>query len=190
MCWCLVAISELNRDMTKLSPSEPAKADALRELQVEDHAGEFYTSVLRRIHQELHPNAYFEIGTLHGDTLALSDCASIAVDPQFQLNCEVVDKKPCCFMFQQTSDDFFAMHDPKVFLGGAIDFAFLDGLHFFEYLLRDFMNVEAHCNAGSIVAIHDCIPTDIYIGRRSPSDSVDWKSPPHPEWWPETFGRC
>ncbi len=152
-------------------------------LSVPDHTGEFYHSILHRVHHALKPKTYFEIGTLHGTTFALAKCASLAVDPGFRLSCDVVGEKPACLMYQETSDDFFAKYNPEMLLGQKVDFAFLDGLHHFEYLLRDFMNIEPYCHANSIVALHDCIPTDLHVGRRNPSDPSRWPSPPHPEWW-------
>lgn len=55
-------------------------------------------------------------------------------------------------------------------LNRPVDLAFLDGLHFFEFLLRDFINTEKHCKNNSIVILHDCIPTDAYTAVRE-SDS-------------------
>ena len=85
--------------------------------------------------------------------------------------------------FQMTSDDFFAKYDPKVLLGGTIDFAFLDGLHWFEFLLRDFINVEKHARRNSLVLMHDCIPTDTYIARREVHDRGLAAYSPHLGWW-------
>src|ERR1700731_2898841 len=70
---------------------------------------------------KLMPKTYFEIGTLHGDTLALARCASLAVDPEFRLNKpEIFDQivnKPKLMLFQMASDDFFAQTDPERLLG-------------------------------------------------------------------------
>jgi hypothetical protein len=65
-----------------------------------------------------------------------------------------------------TSDDFFAHHDASRYLGGPADLAFIDGLHHFEFALRDFMNCEAHCRFGGAVVLHDCIPLDFAMARR------------------------
>ena len=46
-------------------------------------------------------------------------------------------------MVQSTSDDFFARPDAAEVLGGVpLDLAFIDGMHQFEYALRDFMHLE------------------------------------------------
>ena len=44
-----------------------------------------------------------------------------------------------------TSDDFFASHDLAQVLGGRpVDLAYIDGMHQFEFALRDFMNLERY----------------------------------------------
>jgi hypothetical protein len=147
-----------------------------------DYASD-YLDVLQSIHQHLMPKRYLEIGTLSGVTLSLAECASLAVDPLFQIERDVVGKKPACLMYQMTSDDFFVQFDPKSLLGGPIDFAFLDGLHWFEYLLRDFINTEKHCARNSLIMLHDCIPTDHYVARRNLDDDRQASLSTHPDWW-------
>ncbi|MEJ1978106.1 MAG: hypothetical protein WDN49_20310 [Acetobacteraceae bacterium] len=43
--------------------------------------GEYYINVLEKIHTLLKPENYLEVGTHEGNSLRLSRCASIAVDP-------------------------------------------------------------------------------------------------------------
>ena len=46
-------------------------------------------------------------------------------------------------------------------LGGkAVDLAFIDGMHLFEYALRDFSNLERLCTPHSTILVHDCYPLD------------------------------
>jgi hypothetical protein len=123
--------------------------------------GPHYFQTLSALHGRLAPTTYFEIGTLHGETLKLARCASVAVDPQFQLTVDVQADKPFCRLFEETSDDFFAGHDLTDVLGARVDLAFLDGLHAFAFLLRDFMNTERHCHSGAMVVMHDCLPRDV-----------------------------
>src|SRR5215472_1370840 len=87
-----------------------------------DLSGEFYARVLQRLHHDLQPKSYLEIGTLSGDTLKLASCPSIAIDPRFRIeNQDVVGEKRVCSLYQMTSDDFFAAYDPRSILGGPID---------------------------------------------------------------------
>jgi hypothetical protein len=48
--------------------------------------------------------------------------------------------------------------------------AFLDGMHLYEFLLRDFINVERCCRRNSLILMHDCVPTDLYLSRRTRQD--------------------
>lgn len=112
---------------------------------------------------QLHANAlfdwYLEIGCRTGTTFAPVRSKTIAVDPFFRVETNVIQRKPQLHVFQTTSDDFFA----SGFLarnGIRLSVAFIDGMHLFEYLLRDFMNTEAGSTPQSVIAIHDCLPFD------------------------------
>jgi hypothetical protein len=154
-----------------------------------DFTGEHYLSVLKRLHMVLKPKSYLEIGVHEGKSIALADCPSIGVDPWFRLESSVVGKKPLCALYQLTSDDFFASVNPINIFGRQIDFAFLDGLHFCEYLLRDFINTEKYCKPNSVIAIHDCLPLDHVMAQRndiSRTPAIATRS----GWWTGDIWRC
>jgi hypothetical protein len=141
----------------------------LTEPSLPDLAGEPYETVLERLHKILRPKTYLEIGTLNGNSLKLAECAAIAVDPNFQFDSgEFMGRKPYCALFQMTSDEFFAEHDPGVLFRRPVDMAFLDGMHLSEFLLRDFANTERHCRRNSLILLHDCVPTEWPMAERSP----------------------
>jgi hypothetical protein len=117
-----------------------------------------YFVALKTFHDLLKPATYFEIGTLQGHTLSLSNARTIAVDPFFQLEASGVATREVSLFFQMKSDDFFKKYNPAALLGAKLELSFLDGLHYFEFLLRDFINTEKYCNRNSIIALHDCIP--------------------------------
>ncbi len=137
-----------------------------------DLAGDSYVHVLERLHDILQPRTYLEIGVETGATLALARCASIGVDPRFQFGeigvVERIVAKPSLLLYQMPSDDFFAAHAPTELLGAPIEFAFLDGMHRCECLLRDFQNVERHCRPDSVIALHDCLPLESAMAEREP----------------------
>ncbi len=147
------------------------------------HTGLHYLEFLKAVHDTLGPRAYLEIGTRSGESLAIANCASIAIDPHFLVSSNVTGQKPLCLMYQGTSDDYFATQEPERLLGRCIDLAFIDGLHLFEYLLRDFMNTERVCHPDSVIAIHDCIPTDIYIAERKDNPARRREMGSKPSWW-------
>ncbi|GGG90614.1 tetratricopeptide repeat protein [Silvibacterium dinghuense] len=136
-----------------------------------DLHGEVYTRVLKRLHETLRPQTYLEIGVETGATLALARCASIGIDPRFQFsNMDVVRQivaKPSLMLYQMASDAFFDRWHPAELLGSPIDFAFLDGMHHCEYLLRDFLNTERYCLPGSVIALHDCLPLELPMAERA-----------------------
>jgi len=58
-----------------------------------------------------------------------------------------------------TSDAFFSERELAwVFNQLPVGFAFIDGMHLFEYALRDFVNVERLAHPGSLIVMHDCLP--------------------------------
>jgi len=148
-----------------------------------DHAGKEYPLVLQDFHEWRKPATYLEIGTLEGNTLQLATCASIAIDPDFQIReAARICNKPQCHLFRQTSDDFFASRDPLAILGAPIDMAFLDGMHHCEFLLRDFMNTEKYCTSNSIILLHDCLPVEVGMAVRDPM-KAQVSAPHHAGWW-------
>ncbi len=148
----------------------------------DEAAGAFYQEVMRRVHAALTPRRYLEIGTLHGETLRLSRCPSIAVDPAFQVDAEIVGEMPLLMMFPLESDVFFARHDPAALLGGPVDLAFIDGLHHAEVALRDFINIERHAHRGTVALLHDCVPLDAAMARRD-QHGAEAAASCRPGWW-------
>lgn len=126
-----------------------------------------YLEVLSRLHRQLRPRTYLELGTWRGASLRVAKCASLAVDPNFQLDEGTIGSKPICILHQSTSDEFFAKHDATAILGEPVELAFIDAFHVFEYVLRDFIGTERACRPDSIIALDDCCPRDFYMARRS-----------------------
>lgn len=147
---------------------------------------------LAEIHARYRPRNYLEIGVSEGDSLRLSRVPSIAIDPDFRiirgLRCDLQ-------LVRDSSDAFFARHDPirhlrsgrnplrnlrrgrppfAHYLGGTVvDLAFIDGLHLFEFALRDFMNVERFGGPGSVIVLDDVFPRSVDEAARNRHTS-DW----------------
>jgi hypothetical protein len=125
-----------------------------------------YIDFLSRFHANRQPQSYLEIGVNKGKSLASVACATVGIDPEFILSSEMVGKKPFLFLAQMTSDDFFSRFDPFSFFPKGVDVAFLDGMHLFEYLLRDFINAEKFAHKDSVCFLHDCLPINYEMAER------------------------
>ncbi|MFC7878608.1 class I SAM-dependent methyltransferase [Isoptericola sp. NPDC057391] len=114
--------------------------------------------LLAALHERLRPRTYLEVGVSTGSSLRLSSVPSIGIDPAFTIRSEISGK---VHLARTTSDEYFATTDPKEWLGGPVDLAFIDGMHLFEYALRDFINVEKHCRWSSVVVFDDMLPRNV-----------------------------
>lgn len=173
-----------------MTASEPTSLADRREAFRPHAQGVPYVEFIGRLTRELRARSYLEIGTWNGASLAAVGCPSIAIDPTFALTHDVVGRKESCLLFQMPSDDFFRRYDVRTLFSSGLDVAFLDGMHLFEFLLRDFMNVEKACRSNSIVLMHDCLPPSPEIAMRTravgegPGGATKRAiEPTPPEWW-------
>ena len=112
-----------------------------------------YLHVLFSIHKNFNPISYLEIGVRNVDSLALAQNFGLGIDPNPTIK---VSLEKNIKIYQTTSDDFFNQIKSNEI---EIDFAFIDGMHLFEFALRDFINIEKYSNKKTIVAIDDIYPT-------------------------------
>lgn len=134
---------------------------------------------LRALHKACANRNYLEIGVNDGRSLTLSRVPSIAIDPAFKVVTEI---RCDVHLAKATSDDFFARENPLQHLKGGrhplrniarnrsplgywrdvtLDLSFIDGMHLFEFALRDFMNVEKHSDWASVIVFDDMLPRNI-----------------------------
>jgi hypothetical protein len=127
--------------------------------------GPAYYQVLRWIHRILEPANYVEIGVHKGISLeqARKTTPCIGVDPAPSIEHEL---NPATTVYELTSDGFFAQFDPRELLGGPVELAFIDGLHLFEQVVRDFVNLERHSAPHAVIVLHDCLPLDEVTAAR------------------------
>jgi hypothetical protein len=116
-----------------------------------------YHRFLNLLHRSAVFDWYLEIGCRSGATFAESRSKTIAVDPFFRVKHDVIQNKRVLHVFQMTSDDFFGTGFLEA-LKIRLSFSFIDGMHLFEYALRDFMHAEENSDRHSAIAIHDCCP--------------------------------
>ena len=149
----------MKRELSRLAKRVSGRSDAktTTEQGFPKVEGKSYVEVISEINQHRNAAWYLEIGSRTGSSLAHMSCNFIAVDPEFKIENPVMASAQMMHFFQTSSDDFFASN----FLSRneiTPDVAFVDGLHFFEYALRDFMNCEAAMRKDGVIAIHDVCP--------------------------------
>ena len=134
---------------------------------------------LRELHKVTANRNYLEIGVNDGRSLTLSRVPSVAIDPAFKVVTEI---RCDVHLAKATSDDFFARDNPLVHLRGGrhplrqlarnrsplaywrrttLDLSFIDGMHLFEYALRDFINIEQHSDWASVIVFDDMLPRNV-----------------------------
>jgi hypothetical protein len=137
--------------------------------------GLHYTRFLDQLHRHALFDWYMEIGCRTGRTFAPVRSKTVAVDPFFLANENIIGNKAALHVFQTTSDGFFETGFLKK-MGIKLSFSFLDGMHLFEYLLRDFINTEANSTGNAVIAMHDCCPSNMEMTTR------DLKNLPKGSW--------
>ncbi len=131
-----------------------------------------YYAYLKQVHRKLAPATYVEIGIRKGESMLLAspETQVIGIDPQPQ----ITGNLPKNFaIYPVTSDLFFQKYDLQKELNDlALDLAFIDGMHLFEYVLSDFINIEKNADTSTIVLIHDCLPIDAVTSQRERESNV------------------
>jgi hypothetical protein len=130
------------------------------------HSGLHYINFLEQYACHRKIDTYFEIGVNQGKSLGKINARCIGVDPSFILRGDVIGAKPELFLFQTTSDDFFRNYSIRDYFESGLDLAFLDGMHLFEYLLRDLAHTEQHMKATGTIFLHDCLPINAEMTER------------------------
>ncbi len=152
------------------------------ENDINEHQGVHYLQFLKQVHSSFNPMYYLEVGTSVGHSLATSSCDSIAIDPNFSFSSNPCAGRRRTLLFQQTSDSFFQNENVFEFFP-HVDIAFLDGLHLFEFLLRDFIHLEPYTKKNSIIFMHDCLPLNENMAGRSGCGNELSENDPYKSWW-------
>jgi Glycosyl transferase family 2 len=122
--------------------------------------GDNYLVWLDRLYRSLAPEIVLEIGVYRGESLAVLRPPTVAIG--------VGANPTVCYplktethIFAETSDEFFAQGRLERLLAGRpLSVAFIDGLHLYEQVLREFISLEAFCGQHSVLLIHDTVPLD------------------------------
>jgi len=126
---------------------------------------------LAALHALLQPRGYLEIGVQTGASLSLASCPAIGIDPY-----PLVQAQGQQQIFPMTSDDFFfSDNQVRQILADfpPIDLVFIDGMHLFEFALRDYLNVERYANPKTVIVFDDVLPYNEAIAEREQPPG-DW----------------
>jgi hypothetical protein len=133
--------------------------------------------VLALLHEVLKPELYLEIGVDEGLSLARALGPAIGIDPRPELSLNA--QLPDSVRILPLSSDAFFKDEADQLLPMPPELIFIDGMHLFEYVLRDFMAVERYACSYSLVVIDDiypCHPVQAARRRRSSAWTGDvWK---------------
>lgn len=140
----------------------------------DNHHGLHYMDFMAQISRARDSRRYLEIGVSQGHLLSrIHTETAIAVDPSFQISFNISEHKKAVTLIQEPSDTFFTAYDYETLANGKPDLAFLDGMHTFEYLLRDFYNTEAISSDRTLIVMHDCMPLNAEMADRDQKRSAE-----------------
>ena len=101
-----------------------------------------------------------------GDSLVLVSpgTRAIGIDPTPSVRRPL---SPMTTVIARTSDEVLAGDElPHLLDDQPVELAFIDGMHLFEYALRDFIGLERRCTPVSTILVHDCYPFDEVTAAR------------------------
>jgi hypothetical protein len=121
---------------------------------------------LKKLFRQKKFKTYLEIGVFKGRVFfSVPAHNKIAVDPEFQFAAPKKVKKLFrrvsnlwAKFYEKTSDDFFSEDATKLFQKNKIDVCLVDGMHEYDFALRDIENSLKFLQKNGIVLIHDCNP--------------------------------
>lgn len=118
-----------------------------------------YLPFLTAVHELVDPAHYLEIGIRNGSSLALAKCRSVGIDPAYNITAEL---SAHVSLFRTTSDEYFSRPSPLAVIDGErFDLTFIDGMHLFEFALRDFINAERSSRRTSVIVFDDVLPRTV-----------------------------
>lgn len=118
-----------------------------------------YKYWLSWFHKILEPRLYLEIGIETGQTLSLAgeNTLIIGVDPEPQIKHQLNGWSK---IYKMTSDQFFNNINTIELFRNQLDLVFIDGLHTFDQVMRDFNNTEKNALKETIIIFHDVLPVE------------------------------
>jgi Methyltransferase domain len=136
--------------------------------------------IIQMLMKQKKRNNYLEIGVFNGHIFfRIRSTFKLAVDPDFRFDQIRKTGKailnPYNFYnqyFQKTSDDFFSQDAPAVLADKKIDIALVDGMHEYQFALRDVENILNYMDDDGVIIMHDCNPQT----KEAASTFAEWKA--------------
>lgn len=121
---------------------------------------------LKKLFRKKKFKTYLEIGVFRGRVFfSVPAYNKIAVDPEFQFSASKKIKKAFrrfsnlwAKFYEKTSDIFFAENASTLFQKNKIDVCLVDGMHEYNFALRDIENSLKFMQKDGVVLVHDCNP--------------------------------
>jgi hypothetical protein len=121
---------------------------------------------LKKLFRQKKFKTYLEIGVFKGRVFfSVPAHNKIAVDPEFQFAAPKKVKKLFrrvsnlwAKFYEKTSDDFFSEDATKLFQKNKIDVCLVDGMHEYDFALRDIENSLKFLQKNGVILVHDCNP--------------------------------
>ncbi len=117
--------------------------------------------------------SYLEIGVFNGHVFfRVKSLFKVAIDPEFRF--DSLRKLGKTFInpynifnryYQKTSDDFFYNDAAALFSKKKIGIALVDGMHQYDFALRDVENILNYLADDGVIIMHDCNPATASAGR-------------------------
>lgn len=123
-------------------------------------------TVIREIMRKRRLRSYLEIGVFNGHIFfKIRRSFKVAVDPEFQFDTwrkigKILINPSNLFnrYFPLTSDAFFAHEAARIFADRKVEMALIDGMHEYEFALRDIENTLRYLSPRGVIVVHDCNP--------------------------------
>ncbi len=122
--------------------------------------------VIQALMRQKNLKNYLEIGVENGHIFfRIKSTFKIAVDPKFIFDASRRFGKAIINpynlnnqYFEKTSDDFFAQDAQRVFSAKKLQLALVDGMHEYQFALRDVENALNYMDDDGVIIMHDCNP--------------------------------
>jgi hypothetical protein len=132
---------------------------------------------------------YLEIGVFLGHLFfEVKAKEKVAVDPEHyygwfkRLKRSISKKNPSTLTassYKLTSDKFFSDVAPELYKEKDLDLSFVDGLHEYQYALRDVENSLKYIKRDGVVMMHDCNP----MSKEANDSFENWKNSGYKGFW-------